>query len=101
MSRFPGGILELVTLHPLASNTFVWTDLPDVVKAQAEMRFYNGTELEDAYKVYGINPKKGALVVVRPDGYVGTIAELEGTDRILRYLKGCLKEADGKINGAQ
>ena len=95
LSQFPEGILELVVLHPLPSNTFVWTDLPSVVKAQAEMRFYNGTELEDAYKVYGVDPKKGAVTVVRPDGYIGVITELKDTDGILAYLKGCLREAKG------
>jgi phenol 2-monooxygenase len=92
LSRFPEGILELVVLHPLASNTFIWSDLPDVVKRQAEMRFYNGTELEDAYKVYGVDPKKGAVTVVRPDGYIGVITELKNVDGIHAYLKGCLRE---------
>jgi hypothetical protein len=72
----------------------------DVVKTQAEMRFYNGTELEDAYKVYGVDRKKGAVAVVRPDGYIGVIAELKDTGSIHSYLKGCLREAKGTANGA-
>jgi phenol 2-monooxygenase len=63
------------------------------------MRFYNGTELEDAYKVYGVNAEQGAVAVVRPDGYVGVIAELQDTGSIQAYLKRCLKEARGKANG--
>jgi phenol 2-monooxygenase len=55
------------------------------------MRFYNGTELEDAYKVYGVDPKKGAVAVVRPDGYIGTIAELKDAERIGEFLKRCLR----------
>jgi phenol 2-monooxygenase len=55
------------------------------------MRFYNGTELEDAYKVCGVDPKKGAVAVVRPDGYIGTIAELKDTERIGEFLKRCLR----------
>lgn len=100
LSQFPEGIIELVVLHPLTSNTFVWTDIPEVVKEQAEMRFYNGTELEDAYKVYGVDPKQGAVTVIRPDGYIGVIAELKDTDRAYVYLKGCLREVKGGVNGA-
>lgn len=95
LTHFPAGIIELVVLHALESNTFVWTDIPDVVKIHSEMRFYNGTEPEDAYKIYGVDPKKGAIAVVRPDGYIGTIAELKGTERIGDFLKRCLRQRDG------
>jgi phenol 2-monooxygenase len=100
ISRFPEGIVELVVLHPIESNTFVWSDIPDVIKTHAEMRFYNGTELQDAYKVYGVDPTKGAGAVVRPDGYIGTIAELKDTERVGSYLKGCLRELNAKTNAA-
>jgi phenol 2-monooxygenase len=92
LKEFPAGIIELVVLHPLESNTFVWTDIPELVKTYSEMRFYNGIELEDAYKIFGVDPKKGAIAVVRPDGYIGTIAELKDTARIGEYLKQCLRQ---------
>ena len=85
-------------LHALKPNTFVWKDIPNVVRVEAEMRFYNGTELEDAYSIYGVSPEKGALAVVRPDGYVGVIAELKDTDRVRTYLKGCLREVTQQAN---
>jgi hypothetical protein len=37
---------------------------------------------------------------VRPDGYIGVIAELKDTGSIHSYLKGCLREAKGTANGA-
>jgi phenol 2-monooxygenase len=92
LARYPADIIELVILHPLESNTFVWTDIPEAVKTHSEMRFYNGTELEHAYNVYGVDPKKGAIAVVRPDGYIGTISELRDVQRIGKFLKGCLRE---------
>lgn len=61
------------------------------------MRFYNGTELEDTYKIYGVDTKKGAIAVVRPDGYIGTIAELKDTDRVGEFLKGCLREKGARL----
>jgi phenol 2-monooxygenase (NADPH) len=99
LSRFPSGVIELVVLHPLEPNTFDWNDIHDMVKRQAEMRFYNGTELEDTYKVYGVDRERGAVAVVRPDGYIGTIAKLEDTERIRAYLGGCLRQVGVKAHG--
>lgn len=64
------------------------------------MRFYNGTELQDAYKAYGVSPEKGAITVVRPDGYIGMISELKDTDSVHAYLKGCLRELEETTNEA-
>jgi len=102
LEAFPPGLIELVVLHPLPSNTFVWKDLPAAVRTYAEMSFYNGTELQDAYSVYGVAKEKGAMVVVRPDGYVGCLGELgeEGLAKVEGYLKGCLRAVgDEKGNG--
>ncbi|KAG4421451.1 hypothetical protein IFR04_005401 [Cadophora malorum] len=102
LEAFPPGLIELVVLHPLPSNTFVWKDLPAAVRTYAEMSFYNGTELQDAYSVYGLAKEKGAMVVVRPDGYVGCLGELgeEGLAKVEGYLKGCLRAVgDEKGNG--
>ncbi|KAL2065311.1 hypothetical protein VTL71DRAFT_2980 [Oculimacula yallundae] len=101
---FPASLIELVVLHPLPSNTFVWKDVPAAIKEEAEMSFNNATELEDAYAVYGVDRKKGALVVVRPDGYVGLVAGggREELRRVERYLRGCLRcigEENGRGNG--
>jgi hypothetical protein len=63
------------------------------VKEQAEMSFYNGYELEDVYRIYGVDPTKGAMVVVRPDGYVGTVAELGDSSRVERFLERIIKRA--------
>ncbi|PVH77748.1 phenol 2-monooxygenase [Cadophora sp. DSE1049] len=104
LTSFPPGLIELVILHPLPSNTFVWKDLPSAVKTHAEMSFYNGTELQDAYVVYGVERERGAAVVVRPDGYVGLLAGLgeEGMERVEGYLRGCLRvvgEGERGVNG--
>jgi phenol 2-monooxygenase len=92
LERFPAGIIELVILHALESNTFMWAEIPDAVKIHSEMRFYNGTELEDAYKIYGVDPKQGAIAIVRPDGYIGTIAEQKDTKRVGEYFNRSLRQ---------
>lgn len=54
------------------------------------MRFYNGYELEDAYSIYGVDPSYGALAIIRPDGYVGTIAQLDDVGKVRKYLESCV-----------
>ena len=38
------------------------------------------------YEAYGIDPKHGAIVVVRPDGYVGTLAPVDGVAELGAYF---------------
>jgi phenol 2-monooxygenase len=49
--------------------------------------FYD--EDHSAHKRYGIDVKKGAVLVLRPDGWVGTIVEMDGSaaDKLRRYFE--------------
>ncbi|KAK7685711.1 hypothetical protein QCA50_011055 [Cerrena zonata] len=38
------------------------------------------------YEHFGINPKSGAIVVVRPDGYVGFLTPLDGVKDLEVYF---------------
>jgi hypothetical protein len=89
IARFPASILEQVVVHPQLSKDFMWPDIPRAVKEHSEMSFYSGYEMDDVYGIYGVDPAKGALAIVRPDGYVGIIAALTDVSRIERYLE-CL-----------
>lgn len=51
-----------------------------------------GTEGGDAYESFGIS-QEGAIVVVRPDGYVGTVAPIDNTEHIGNYFAGFMKPA--------
>ncbi|OJJ70025.1 hypothetical protein ASPBRDRAFT_76652 [Aspergillus brasiliensis CBS 101740] len=77
LSRFPASVIEQVVIHPRLSREFTWRDLPAELKKHSEMSFYSGYELDDVYKIYGVDAAQGALAVVRPDGYVGTVAALD------------------------
>ena len=44
------------------------------------------------YEAYGIDPTQGAVVVVRPDGYVGMIAPVQGSEQVGQYLSSFMKE---------
>lgn len=43
------------------------------------------------YEVYGIDPEEGAIVVVRPDGYVGMVAPFESIQDVNDYFASFLK----------
>lgn len=88
--RFPNSLIELIIVHPRVEREFEWDDVPDCVKQHAEMSFYDGYELEDAYGIYGVDPSKGALAVVRPDGYVGIVSQLGDLSRVEGYLRRCI-----------
>ena len=56
------------------------------------LRRRSSAKTEDAYKTYGIAKTDGAIVVVRPDGYVGVLSRLTASDVVEADLKGCLLE---------
>ncbi|KAL2820098.1 FAD binding domain-containing protein [Aspergillus granulosus] len=91
--QFPPTVVEQVVIHPrLEKENFMWRDLPSELKQQSEMRFYSGYALsDDVYKIYGVDENKGAIAVVRPDGYIGTIAALDDVQRVEGYLRRCIR----------
>ncbi|KAL4927568.1 putative phenol monooxygenase [Aspergillus undulatus] len=96
ISKFPASTIEQVVIHPRLGNTgsqdFTWRDLPAELKTHSEMRFYSGYDLaDDVYKIYGVDEERGAVVVVRPDGYIGVVAGLDDVERVERYLGGLLR----------
>lgn len=90
--RFPDGMVEMVVIHPPLPSSFVWKDIPAAVKKQSEMRFY-GAETDSVYKTYGVPPTRGAIAVVRPDGYIGTVVLVSDTTLVEEYLSLCLRRA--------
>ena len=45
------------------------------------------------YDYYGIDPERGAIVVVRPDGYVAAAAPFDGSTKGLEtYFSGFMRE---------
>ncbi|PGH36618.1 hypothetical protein GX50_00480 [[Emmonsia] crescens] len=90
-NKFPPSILELVAIHPELKPDFLWDEVPTDLKKHAEMRFYDGSALQDVYATFGVPVDKGVIAVVRPDGYIGVLAALDDVQRIENYLRGCLR----------
>ncbi|KAJ0417339.1 FAD binding domain-containing protein [Aspergillus carlsbadensis] len=87
---FPPRLIEQIVIYPRLPDEITWETIPACVKAHAEMSFYSGYELDDAYRVYGVDPAKGAMAVVRPDGVVGAVVGLGDLARVRGFLGGIL-----------
>ncbi|KAJ5837193.1 hypothetical protein N7447_003219 [Penicillium robsamsonii] len=90
---FPPSLIEQVVLYPgfCVRRNFRWEDLPRTVKVYSEMRLFDGsgwcpTEGEDAYTRLGVAPGRRAMAVVRPDRYVGAMAELGDVGTVASHL---------------
>lgn len=91
VQQFPPSLLEQIVVYPELPGAISWASIPTCVKEHAEMAVYSGYEVADAYGIYGVDPAQGALVVVRPDGYVGMVAPLSEVARVDGYFGGIMK----------
>ena len=57
-------------------------------------RYCDGT----AYEKWGVDRVLGALVVVRPDQYIGWVGELSDVDELTRYLDGILLKSTDEVD---
>lgn len=83
--------MSLVILHPFPERLFEWTDIPSCVKEVAEMKVH-GPAYGGLYSTYGVDQDTGAIVVVRPDGYVGIVCSIQSPSEADAYLSQCLKK---------
>ena len=72
----------LLAIYTLWLDILIY-NLPSVLLDDTDMYARSGG---GGYERYGIDPEKGAVVVVRPDGYVGNVVSLENVEEITRYF---------------
>jgi phenol 2-monooxygenase len=92
--RKRNGLFHVLTVH---SAPRVEVELHDFPKALRPDHDYWSVYVDDvshheghgeAYKNYGVDPKKGCVVVARPDQYVSLLCELEDVDVIEKFFAG-------------
>lgn len=52
-----------------------------------------------AYEKYGVDAKKGAVVIVRPDQYVARVLNLDDGEGVETFFEGCLLSQKCVVNG--
>ncbi|KAL5513394.1 hypothetical protein ACEPAH_3793 [Sanghuangporus vaninii] len=75
-------VFEILTIMAGKKETVNYTSVPAVLRSHWTKVFVDDIDTQGlrggrAYLTFGISPE-GAVVVVRPDGYVGMVASLEG-----------------------
>ncbi|KAI8635036.1 FAD binding domain-containing protein [Xylariaceae sp. FL1651] len=66
--------------------------MKNILKVFVDDEGLNNSGFGHAYEVYGIDPSRGALVVVRPDQYIARISSLEDVSSVESFLMGFLKK---------
>lgn len=85
LARVYPGLVEEVILQPHPDEMFEWPELPPIVKEQAEMRLHVASK--EVYDTYGVDPERGAIAVVRPDGIIAITTSLESVADIEEMLQ--------------
>ncbi|THH12083.1 hypothetical protein EW145_g224 [Phellinidium pouzarii] len=90
-------VFEILTVLVGKKETVNYTIVPAVLRSHWSKVFVDDVEVKGicggtAYKSYGISPE-GAVVIVRPDGYIGAIAPLEGVNVLDEYFAGFMKQS--------
>ncbi|TDZ21500.1 Phenol hydroxylase [Colletotrichum orbiculare MAFF 240422] len=107
-------VVEVLTIHSAKrTETELLRDFPDILHPyDAHLGWdYNKVFVDDesyhegfgdAYKNYGVDRQRGAVVVVRPDQYVAWVGDLEDFEDLQKYFEGCLvlgRHAANGVNG--
>ncbi|KAJ7781886.1 FAD binding domain-containing protein [Mycena maculata] len=109
-----GHAVDVISIVSVKRPDFCFMDLPPVLRSHwskwvfsfvianwlfttfacrvlCDEKDLRGTQGGNAYTAFGIDPHAGAVVCVRPDGYVGMVAPLEDVGAIASYFASFLK----------
>ncbi|KAJ6551443.1 FAD binding domain-containing protein [Mycena capillaripes] len=86
-----GTAVEVISIVSSRRPDFSFMALPPVLRPHWSKVLYDekdlrGTQGGNAYAAFGIDTHAGAIVCVRPDGYVGMVAPLEEADGVTNYF---------------
>lgn len=70
----------------------------DLHKTYVDDEHYNNGH-GHAYKTYGVDSQRGAVVIVRPDQYIAKVVSLESVESLENFFTGCLLESKRTTNG--
>lgn len=96
-------VIEVLLIHSAPRTKIEFHELPEIVRPFDTRDGYDYSKafVDDmsyheghghAYQNYGIDEKKGAAVILRPDQYVSWIGELDDTSEMERFFSGFMRE---------
>ena len=94
-------VIEVLTIHSAPRREIELLDLNEVFHPWDEKRGWDYEKVfvddesyheghGEAYRGYGVDRRRGCLVIARPDQYVGWVGELEDVWDLGRYFEGVL-----------
>jgi len=89
-----GTLFEIISIGTSSKENVDYTDLPSELRPHWSNVYIDDLDVHSrtggkAYSSYGISPE-GAVVVVRPDGYVGLVTSLDDVLEVESYFSGFL-----------
>ncbi|KAI0738661.1 FAD binding domain-containing protein [Daedaleopsis nitida] len=87
----PEKVFDVLSISSAKKQDVNYTDLPGLLRPHWSKVLLDDTDMyaragAGGYDAYGIDPHAGAIVVVRPDGYVGIVAPFERVDHVNAYF---------------
>ncbi|KAH7106134.1 FAD binding domain-containing protein [Auriculariales sp. MPI-PUGE-AT-0066] len=84
-------VFDILTIATTKKEVVNYTDVPATLRSHWSKVWIDDEQLAGGqggkvYETYGITPGTGAIVVVRPDGYVSAIAPLDGLRHLDAYF---------------
>ncbi|KAF7794992.1 hypothetical protein EIP86_006136 [Pleurotus ostreatoroseus] len=87
----PTKVFDVLAISSATKEQLNFTDLPPVLRPRWSNVLLDDTDMYGrvgghGYETYGLDPTSGAIVIVRPDGYIGMITALDEVDTIDQYF---------------
>ncbi|KAF7332387.1 hypothetical protein MKEN_00120500 [Mycena kentingensis (nom. inval.)] len=91
VSQYGHKAVDVLSIAKSKRPNFNFLELPDALrphwsKVFCDEKNLRGTEGGEAYDAYGIDSAVGAIVVVRPDGYIGMVGPLSEPRMVEAYF---------------
>ncbi|KAI0352108.1 hypothetical protein OH77DRAFT_1409847 [Trametes cingulata] len=87
----PAKVFDVLSISSAKKQDVNYTDLPPLFRQHWSKVLLDDVDMYarvggGGYETYGIDPQHGAIVVVRPDGYVGIVAPLDRLQDVDAYF---------------
>ncbi|KAL7280448.1 hypothetical protein ACG7TL_005378 [Trametes sanguinea] len=88
-----GKVFDLLGISASSKDAVDYTDFPQLLRSHWSKILLDDRDMHarvggGGFQAYGIDPRVGAIVVVRPDGHVGLVAPFDRPDVVDAYFGG-------------
>jgi len=86
-------VFDILTISTTKKEKVLYTDVPTFLRSHWSKVLIDDVDMGSrsgggGYKYYGIDEQEGAIVIIRPDGYVGAITAFDRVSELKKYFDG-------------